>query len=133
MRSTSSPWAPAALLLVGLGLSGCTAARASYMLIDAQQRYDAALSEGADEKAVYEITMAKEFLWKAKEEVNSSDYGAAEQLCKKSKNYSQEAYDRSVDRGVDVGNAEEFVPETKPETPVEKPKGEEPVIDLDDL
>lgn len=133
MRSTL----PALRLTLGLALlvsGGCTAARASYLVLDAEQKYKTAVSEGADEKAVYEITMAKEFLWKAKEEVNSSDFGAAEALCKKSKAYSQEAYDKSVDRGVDVGNADEFVPETKPEVPVEdKPKTEEPVIDLDDL
>lgn len=133
MRSTIPCLRLTLVALTLLGSSGC-AARASYFIFDAEHKYNVALAEGADEKAVYEITMAREFLWKAKEEVNSSDYGSAEALCKKSKAYSQEAYDRSVDRGVNVGNADEFVPETKPEVPVEeKPKTEEPVIDLDDL
>lgn len=135
MRSFIAP-NPAAALLATLALgvlSGCTAGRASYLVLDAQRTYETAVAAGGEERAVYEITLAREYLWKAKEEVNSSDYGAAEQLCKKSKAWSAEAIEKSEDRGADVRNADQFVPELKPEKPVE-PKDETPIdIDLDDL
>lgn len=120
------------LLLLALLSTGC-AARASYVLFDAERKLEAAAAIGADERAVYEYTLAREYLWKAKEEINSSDYGAAEQLCKKSVAWSAEAYEKSEDRGADVKNADEFVPELKPEKPAE-PKDETPIdIDLDDF
>ncbi|MFN7143847.1 MAG: hypothetical protein ACK4YP_08740 [Myxococcota bacterium] len=122
-----------AALLALAGASGCTAARASYFVLDAERKFESAVAVGADDRAVYEITLAREYLWKAKEEVNSSDYGAAEQLCKKSIAWSAEAYEKSADMGPDMKDADEFVPETKPETPPPS-KDETPIdIDLDDL
>ncbi len=121
-----------ALVLGGLA-SGCTAARASYYLLDAERKFETAVAAGAEERAVYEITLAREYLWKAKEEVNSSDYGAAEQLSKKSVVWSAEAFEKSSDVGYDVKDADQFVPESKPEKPPE-PKDDTPIdIDLDDL
>lgn len=122
-----------AALLLGAVASGCTAARASYFVLDAERKFQTAVEAGAEERAVYEITLAREYLWKAKEEVNSSDFGAAEQLCKKSVTWSNQALELSEDRGADVKNADEFVPENRPEVP-EEPKDETPIdIDLDDL
>jgi hypothetical protein len=122
-----------ALLLLALFLSGC-AARASYFVFDAQRDYEAAVNAGGEERAVYETTLAREYLWKAKEEVNSSDYGAAEQLCKKSMAWSAEAYEKSADDGPNLDKTDEFVPETKPEE-VKKPETPNTLddIDLDDL
>ena len=122
-----------ALLLLVLFLSGC-AARASYYVFDAERKFQAAVDAGGDERAVYETTLAREYLWKAKEEVNSSDYGAAEQLCKKSIAWSAEAYEKSADDGPNLDKNDEFVPEIKPEE-VKKPETENTLddIDLDDL
>ena len=122
-----------ALLLLALFLSGC-AARASYFVFDAQRDYEAAVNAGGEERAVYETTLAREYLWKAKEEVNSSDYGAAEQVCKKSMAWSAEAYEKSADDGPNLDKTDEFVPETKPEE-VKKPETPNTLddIDLDDL
>jgi len=123
----------AAVLLLGQFAAGCTAARASYFVLDAQRKYQTAVESGAEERAVYEITLAREYLWKAKEEVNSSEFGAAEQLCKKSVTWSAQAVEKSDDRGIDVKNADQFVPEVKPEKPPE-PKDDTRIdIDLDDL
>ncbi len=113
-------------------LSGCTAVRASYFLVDAERKYQSAVNEGADERAPYEITMARELLWKAREETNNSDYGAAEQLCKKSVTFSASAYERSVD-GPDLQNTEDFVPELREEKPVEERNEALDDINLDDL
>jgi hypothetical protein len=122
-----------ASLLLGAVASGCTAARASYFVLDAERKLQTAVEAGAEERAVYEFTLAREYLWKAREEVNSSDFGAAEQLCKKSVTWSAQALELSEDRGADVKNADEFVPETRPEEPAE-PKDETRIdIDLDDL
>jgi hypothetical protein len=112
-------------------LSGCTAARASYFLLDAERKYESAVNEGAMDAAPYDITLAHEYLWKAREEANDSDYGATEQLCKKSAAYSATALQKSQD-GPDIKNAGEFVPEERVEKPVED-NSNEPKIDLDDL
>lgn len=122
------------LLLSTLLATGCTAARASYFVIDAERKFQTAVEAGGEERAVYETTLAREYLWKAKEEVNSSDFGAAEQLCKKSIAWSAEAYEKAADDGPDLDKSDEFVPETKPEE-VRTPAGENTLddIDLDDL
>lgn len=123
---------PMRMLLVLPLLTGC-AARAAYFVMDAEKKYKAAEEIGAEERAVYEMTLAEQYLWKAKEEINDSDYGSAEQLLKKSSAWSLEAYEKSEDRGADVKNADEFVPEVKPDKPVD-PKDETRIdIDLDDL
>ncbi len=128
------PFLLSILLLSILPATGCTAARASYFVIDAERKFQTAVEAGGDERAVYETTLAREYLWKAKEEVNSSDYGAAEQLCKKSIAWSAEAYEKSADIGPDLEKTDEFVPETKPEES-KQPEGENTLddIDLDDL
>ena len=117
-------------ILLALLLTGC-AARASYYVVDAERKFQAALDAGGEERAVYETTLAREYLWKAKEEVNSSDYGAAEQLCKKSIAWSLEAYEKSADDGPDLEKTDEFVPEEKKEK--EKQEIDNTQIDLDDL
>ncbi|MDP2314224.1 MAG: DUF4398 domain-containing protein [Pseudomonadota bacterium] len=121
------------LLLLPLLSTGC-AARAGYLVLDAERKFQSAVEAGGDERAVYETTLAREYLWKAKEEVNSSDYGAAEQLCKKSVAWSAEAYEKAADDGPNLEKNDEFVPETKPEE-VKAPEGENTLddIDLDDL
>ncbi len=120
------------MMLVLPLLAGC-AARAGYFVLDAEKKLKAAVDIGSDERAVYETTLAREYLWKAKEEINSSDYGAAEDLLKKSAAWSLEAFEKSEDRGADVKGADEFVPEIKPEKPVD-PEDATPIdIDLDDL
>jgi hypothetical protein len=120
-------------LLALFGASGC-AVRASYFVIDAERKFQTAVEAGGDERAVYETTLAREYLWKAKEEINSSDYGAVEQLCKKSIAWSAEAYEKSADDGPNLDKNDEFVPEEKPEE--EKKPGDDNTlddIDLDDL
>lgn len=122
------------LILLALSaplLGGCAAGRASYFLLDAQRKLDAAAAEGAEKRAAYEYTMAREFLRKAKEENGYSDFGATESLSRRSIEYAAAAYERSSDDGrPDVTNAEQIVPEVREEKkPEEKDNFE---IDLDD-
>lgn len=119
-------WIP----LFALLLPGCTAARATYFLLDAEQKYQDALQEGAEKAAPYEITLAREFLEKAKEEDGYSDFGATEALCKKSIQHSATAYQKAVE-DVDVKGADEMVPEERREKEAEEK--DDTKIDLDDL
>lgn len=119
------------MLLTALALSGCTAGRATYYVIDAQQKYQDALAQGAEKHAAYEITMAREYLAKAKEESGYSDYGATEQLCKKSMEFSAAAYAKASDVGDDIEGADQIVPEEKKEK--EKVEEDKTKIDLEGL
>jgi hypothetical protein len=124
----------ALLSLLCVPLAGCTAARASYFLYDAQRKYEEALAAGAPDRAVYEITLASEFLQKAKEEDGYSDFGACESLSRKSIEYSAAAFAKANDDAQpmrdQVQKADEFVPEEKQKEP-EKPAEPEPELDLD--
>ena len=112
-----------------LMLNGCTAGRATYMLLNAQQSYQSALGQGAEEEAVYEITLAYEYMQKAREEAGYSQYGAVDELCRTSMSWSQAAYKRASDEG-QIPDADQVVPEERqPETL--KPTGPEPTIDID--
>ena len=123
---------PLSILLLPLLLTGCTAGRATYMLVNAEREYQTAVEQGADQRAVYEITLAHEYLQKAKEEAGYSEYGPVDQLCKASITWSQTAYKKSTD-DVPETNPEvvpdERLPETQQPT---KPTSNEPVINLDD-
>jgi hypothetical protein len=113
------------LLLALLSLSGCTAARGGYAVIDAQRAYKEAVDEGAEEYAVYSITLAHEYLMKAREEVGYSDYGAADKLCQKAKIAASKAAAEARTGGVKV-EYEEILPESE----VERPS--EPTTTIDD-
>jgi hypothetical protein len=121
------------LLLPLLFLTGCTAGRSTFMMVNAQREYQAAVSEGAEERALYEITLAREYLQKAKEEDGYSSYGAVDQLCRTSLSWSQAAYKKSTD-GIQIPDAGEVVPEERLPTPAQPttPPTNEPVIDLDE-
>lgn len=106
-------------LLVLLSLSGCTAARGGYAIIDAQRAYKEAVDAGAEEYAVYSITLANEYLSKAREEVGYSDYGAADKLCQKAKVASAKAAAEARTGGVKV-EYEEILPESEVEKPSEE-------------
>jgi hypothetical protein len=99
------------------------------MILTAQREYQYALEEGADEKAVYEATLAYEYLQKAREEADYSQYGAVERLCKASITWSHAAYTRASGEGMpDVDPT--IVPEERAQ-PTPKPTTEDPEIDID--
>ena len=110
-------------------MSGCAAGRASYFLVDATRAYKDAVDAGAVERAPYEITLAKEYLAKAREEDGYSDYGAAERLSKRSIEASQRAVVRAGQQDIlpDAKN----VPEQHEKKPV-APPDQAPPINLDE-
>jgi hypothetical protein len=78
-------------LLVALLLPGCAAGRSTYYLWTAEREFLAATELEAEQRAVYEYTMAHEHLLKAREEHGYSDYGNAEELAKAAAEWSTRA------------------------------------------
>ncbi len=79
------------LLLVTLLLAGCAAGRSTYYLWTAEREFVAATSLEADQRAVYEYTMAHQHLLKAREEHGYSDYSTAEEMAKAAAEWSAKA------------------------------------------
>jgi hypothetical protein len=77
--------------VAALLLGGCAATRATLSIIEAQDQLELAREQGAQEVAIYEMTMAQRYLQKAWEEVGTSDYGVSVALSKKSAEWSDQA------------------------------------------
>ncbi|MBN1337524.1 MAG: DUF4398 domain-containing protein [Deltaproteobacteria bacterium] len=100
------------LLLV---LVGCTAGRSVFHVWSAERSLDDAIAAGADTRALYEFTLAREYLEKAKEESGYSDYKDAEQLARKAEKWAVQALEVSThgssERERLLQEVEEVVPE----------------------
>lgn len=90
-----------AVLLASLlaPLVGCTAAKATYQLVTAEQALQRATDHGAPELAVYEYTMANRYLEKAREEAGYADYRVSVELSNKSAEWSDKAIISIEQRG----------------------------------
>ncbi len=103
-----------ALSLLLLPLLACGAGRSVYYLWDAQREFARAEESGAAQKAVFEYTMARQYLLKAREEAGYSDYQAAEDLARKSMDWSSQASDiaefGSSERDLLLDGMDELVP-----------------------
>lgn len=108
---------------------GCAAARAGYYIVNAQKKYQNAVDQGAEDRALYEVTLAGAYLQKAREEDGYCDYGTTERLCKRSMEMSEKALTRSEDL-TNGQNGEKFVPEEREKEP-EKPAEPTPDLDID--
>ena len=84
--------------MIGAIATGCAAARGNYYLYDATDVLLKADAAGASE-AVYEWTMATEFLLKAREEAGYSDYEYAETLARESIDWARRAQE-AVEVGI---------------------------------
>ena len=104
-----------ALVLLLLALTGCTAGRSLYYVWSAERSVTEAVEAGADTKAVYEYTLAREYLKKAKEETGYSDYKDAERLARKAETWSVKAAEvaqyGSTERELMLREAGEVVPD----------------------
>ena len=126
----------ALIFLATLPLTGCGAARSVYYLWDAQKDLLNAQEAQAPEKAVYEYTLAREYLMKAREEAGYSDYAASESLAQKSSDWSSKAAEVAEygisERDLMLNEMDEVVPDEvapAPDTlqdPLNQP------LDLDD-
>ena len=119
----------AAVLLL-LALTGCTAGRSLYYVWSAERSMTEAVEAGAETRAAYEYTLAREYLKKAKEESGYSDYKDAERLARKAETWSLKAAEvatyGSTERELMLKEAGEVVPDEV--TPSEY----NPLVPLDD-
>jgi hypothetical protein len=85
--------------LVGIGVialmfasnTACTAAKATYQLVIAEQSVTRAQDYGAPELAVYEYTMALRYLEKSREEAGYAQYRVCVELAEKSAEWADKA------------------------------------------
>lgn len=78
-------------LLVLVAATGCGAGRSLYFVWDAERAFREAEEQGAATQAVYEYTLAREYLVKAREEQGYSDYRDAEKLARSSSEWAARA------------------------------------------
>lgn len=122
-------------------LMGCTAARGTIKLVEAEQDFALAQSAEASDLAVYAWTMAESYMHKSREEYAHADYEAAAELAAKASEWSVKA--KSIAEGMELKPLEEVpdvistspqpavAPRSEPSAP---PADEDPAegLDLDD-
>lgn len=99
------------ILLLSLALTGCTAAKATYHLVEAQQAVTRAESHRAPELAVYEYTLASRYLAKAEEEAGSSQFRTSVELSRLSSEWSDKAIIAIEEEGRGLDLSAEDVPD----------------------
>ena len=106
---------PTSLLLFSLGVA-CSPFNANREISDAQSALTAARQAGASRLATYELTSAAEYLHKAREEANYSDYDAARIYAVHARELAEEARARAErERGsIPPENAHELEPVPPP-------------------
>jgi len=90
----------ALLMAVALVETACGPIRATTGMTDARLAIQDAEAEGADAVALYEMTLAREYLGKAREELGFNDYYMAEQLALKAVELADLALEKTI--GSDV-------------------------------
>lgn len=85
-------------LALAASLAGCTAIKSTVHLAQAEQALAEARNYDSQNLAKYEYTMAIRYLEKAREENGASDYRIAENLAKRSMEWSDKAI-ISIERG----------------------------------
>jgi hypothetical protein len=108
--------------LVALLLGACTAAKASLQIVNAEQALTRAETQGSEDAAAYEYTMAKLYLDKAQEEAGYSEFRIADALARQSAEWSDRAVIFMEKRGRTDMNLDDFVlPEAPTTSDVPKP------------
>lgn len=114
------------ILMLGLlAVSGCYAGvRGTVKLMEGDQELAQARAAGAQARAVYEWTLADEYMKKARDEWARSEYESAEKLVVKSKRWAAEA-DRVARNSAPLESLD-AVPESQMDLPAPEPKSQEP-------
>lgn len=103
-------------------LMGCTAARGTIQMVEAEQDYSLAQAAEAEDLAIYAWTMAEAYMHKSREEYGHADYQAAAELAAKASSWSVKA--KSIAEGMDINPLEEapnIVPENLQRAPSDAP------------
>lgn len=118
-------------------LMGCTAARGTIKLVEAEQDFALARDAEAEDLAVYAWTMAESYMHKSREEYAHADYEAAADMASKAASWSARA--KSIAEGMEISpleGASNILPETlqrqPDQTPFIQPEEEDLVIPLDE-
>lgn len=74
----------------------CGPIRSTVFIIDAEVQIQAAKTAGAEKLAPYEWTSANLYIYKAREEVGTSDYGVAVDFAEKASRYANEAREKAL-------------------------------------
>jgi len=109
-----------ALILPFLG--GC-AARSTLQIVQAEQALYLAREAEAPDRAVFEWTLAEQYMQKAREEWSHSDYGAADELARKSIHWAEQAEQAASDSAHHqiMDRSSDIVPEERAPAPVPEP------------
>jgi hypothetical protein len=108
---------------------GCTATKAQVQVVSAEEALRRAEEYDADEKAVYEYTMATEYLAKAKDELGHSEMRMADALARQSAEWSDRAIIFVERRGRVEISAEGLSDEAPPPPPPPEPEPEPEPLD----
>lgn len=103
-------------------LMGCTAARGTIQMVEAEQDYSLAQAAEAEDLAVYAWTMAEAYMHKSREEYAHADYEAAGKMAAESSAWAVKA--KNIAEGMDISpleNAPNILPETLQRTPDANP------------
>ncbi len=109
-------------LLLLTPLIGCTAAKGTYHMIEAEHDFALASQAEAADVAVYSWTMAESYMRKAREEYAAADYEAAQTLAAEGARWSARA--RNIAEGLDIDpmqTAPDILPEVIQRDPEEQP------------
>jgi hypothetical protein len=106
-------------------LASCTATKASVQVVSAEESLRRAREYQAESKAVYEYTMAVEYLEKARSELGYSEYRLADVLARQSAEWSDRAIIYIEKRGK-VEITGEGLSDTLPPPPPPPPPAPEP-------
>ena len=97
----------ALLAVVAMVETACGPIRATTGMTDARLAIQDAEVEGADAVALYEMTLAREYLGKAREELGYNDYYMAEQLAIKAAELADLALEKTIGSAVFKAGEEE--------------------------
>ncbi|MEZ4237140.1 MAG: DUF4398 domain-containing protein [Myxococcota bacterium] len=131
MKRPPSTLLPLVLALLG----GCAAAKVQLQIVQAEEALGRAEHEEAPRKATYEYTMAAQYLDKAREEAGFSSYRIADQLARRSAQWSDRAIIAVERKGrgeLDLDVLPDALPPEEAEAPPPAPAPDDDLDDLDD-
>jgi hypothetical protein len=100
------------LSLLSVTLGGCGNVLYTARANDASSRIEEARLAGAEERALYEYTLAKQHLAKAMTEASEADYGDAYELAGLARDYAEQALEKTK-----AGGSTPVVPALKAHEP----------------
>mgnify|MGYP006971765417 CR=1 FL=1 len=125
------------LLFIALPATGCTAAKSTYHLAQAEQSIYLIKDSETPDSARYEWTKAQEFMKKAREEWGYADYGPAEDFSRKTVEWTDQAtqVNRAAAKRQEAEEMPSLVPEEVERTQVEDREilNREDKLELQDL